>query len=96
MPTYDTRCEVCGNQEEISKPRHSPLPVCTQCGGSVKQVYHPTAISYQASGFFATDNRMEKLVGTKRARRFEAQKAEAIQRQHAGRLTPYEQSLESV
>lgn len=96
MPTYDTHCVRCDFSGEIDKPREAALPRCPECGSSLKQVYHPPAIVYAASGFTATDTRLEKMIGKKRYARFAAQKSDAEQRARQGHLTEYERALEAV
>lgn len=96
MPTYDAKCTKCEFEGEIEKPREASLPRCPQCRGTLRRVYRPTVVHYAAPGFSATDGRLEKLVGTKRYRRFEAQKEDVETRARSGRLTEYERSIEAV
>ena len=97
MPIYDTHCTHCDFIGEIEKPRESPLPRCPNCKrDSLKRIYHAPAVHYAASGFTATDGRLEKLVGKKRYARFAAQKQDIETRAHRGQLTEYEKAIEAV
>ena len=33
-----------------------PLTMCPECGGSLRKVFAPPAISFKGSGFYATDH----------------------------------------
>ncbi len=58
MPTYDYRCEQCGNRfERIQKFSDSPLTSCPKCKGSVKRIVPATGIVFKGSGFYINDSR---------------------------------------
>lgn len=96
MAIYDTRCTKCKFEGEIEKSIHAALPRCPECGAQLRRVYHPTAVVYAATGFSATDGRLEKMVGHERYARFDAQRKDAESRARNGRLTAYEQALEAI
>ena len=94
MPTYDAYCPICEEENEIVKPMSAPMPNCSVCGTQLTRLYHPTAVTYNASGFSATDYRFEREVGQERAARFYKQRDEILVRAKSGQLTPYETALE--
>ena len=59
MPTYDYRCEKCGNTFEVFQPMTAPkLTVCPRCRGKLKRLLGTGAgIIFKGSGFYATDYR---------------------------------------
>ena len=57
MPTYEYRCRDCGHSFEIvQKMSDEPLTHCPECGGTLRKVFAPPAISFKGSGFYATDH----------------------------------------
>ena len=57
MPTYEYRCRDCGHTFEIvQKMSDEPLTHCPECGGELRKVFAPPAISFKGSGFYATDH----------------------------------------
>jgi putative FmdB family regulatory protein len=57
MPTYEYRCRDCGHSFEIvQKMSDEPLTHCPECGGDLRKVFAPPAISFKGSGFYATDH----------------------------------------
>jgi putative FmdB family regulatory protein len=57
MPTYEYRCRDCGHTFEIvQKMSDEPLTHCPECGGDLRKVFAPPAISFKGSGFYATDH----------------------------------------
>ena len=57
MPTYEYRCRDCGHTFEIvQRMSDDPLTVCPNCGGELRKVFTPPAISFKGSGFYATDH----------------------------------------
>ena len=57
MPTYEYRCRDCGHTFEIvQKMSDDTLTVCPNCGGELRKVFAPPAISFKGSGFYATDH----------------------------------------
>ena len=58
MPTYEYRCRDCGHSFDIvQKMSDEPLTHCPECGGHLRKVFAPPAISFKGSGFYATDHR---------------------------------------
>jgi putative FmdB family regulatory protein len=58
MPTYDYRCDACGEEFEVWQSiKDDPLTECPRCGGSVRKVMSPAGIVLKGSGFYKTDNR---------------------------------------
>jgi putative FmdB family regulatory protein len=58
MPTYEYRCRDCGHSFDIvQKMSDDPLTHCPECGGDLRKVFAPPAISFKGSGFYATDHR---------------------------------------
>ncbi len=57
MPTYDYRCENCGDFEKVQKMSEAALAVCPQCGGKVERLISKNVgIVLKGSGFYKTDN----------------------------------------
>lgn len=57
MPTYEYRCRNCGHTfDVIQAMSDEPLTVCPVCGGELRKVFAPVAISFRGSGFYATDH----------------------------------------
>lgn len=58
MPTYEYRCEKCGEQFEVFQSFTArPLRRHVACGGSVEKVFHPRGVVFKGSGWYATDSR---------------------------------------
>ena len=58
MPTYEYRCRACGHGFDIQQSfKDEALTICPACGGELRKVYAPPAISFKGSGFYATDSR---------------------------------------
>jgi putative FmdB family regulatory protein len=57
VPTYEYACRACGHVFEIvQKMSDDPLVICPECGGDLRKVFAPPAISFKGSGFYATDH----------------------------------------
>jgi putative FmdB family regulatory protein len=57
MPTYEYTCRDCGHTFEIVQSMlDEPLTMCPECGGSLRKVFAPPAISFRGSGFYTTDH----------------------------------------
>ena len=57
MPTYEYVCKNCGHVFEIVQSMSdAALVECPVCGGELRKVYAPPAISFKGSGFYATDH----------------------------------------
>ena len=62
MPTYDYKCDACGNQFERFQPiTAAPIRKCPSCGKSkVRRLIGPGAgLIFKGSGFYITDYRSE-------------------------------------
>lgn len=58
MPTYQYRCNDCGNELEVfQKFSDDPLTVCPGCQGPLRKVFNAVGIVFKGSGFYATDSR---------------------------------------
>jgi putative FmdB family regulatory protein len=58
MPTYEYRCEDCGETVEVVQSfTDAPLTTCTVCGGRLRKVFAPVGIVFKGSGFYKTDSR---------------------------------------
>jgi putative FmdB family regulatory protein len=58
MPTYEYTCRDCAHRFEVVQSMwDEPLTMCPECGGSLRKVFAPPAISFKGSGFYATDHR---------------------------------------
>src|SRR5438132_6827430 len=57
MPTYEYVCRSCGHRFDIVQSMtEPPLTVCPECGGELRKVFTPPAISFKGSGFYRTDH----------------------------------------
>jgi putative FmdB family regulatory protein len=57
MPTYEYACRACGHTfDVVQRMTDDPLRVCPECGGELRKVFAPPAISFKGSGFYATDH----------------------------------------
>ena len=65
MPTYEYRCDRCGeNFEVFQKFTDKPLRRHPQCGGQVEKVFHARGVVFKGSGFYATDSRAKATAST--------------------------------
>ena len=57
MPTYEYKCEKCGNVfEEFQSMKDDPISVCPNCGGKVQRLIGSGAgLIFKGSGFYLTD-----------------------------------------
>jgi putative FmdB family regulatory protein len=55
MPTYEYRCENGHEFEVVQSMSDDPVKACPQCGAPVERVFHPVAVHFKGSGFYATD-----------------------------------------
>jgi putative FmdB family regulatory protein len=55
MPTYEYRCERGHHFDEMQRMADDPLTECRECGAPVQRVFHPVAVHFKGSGFYATD-----------------------------------------
>jgi putative FmdB family regulatory protein len=59
MPTYEYKCNVCGNHfEKFQSINSKPKAKCPVCGGNAKRIISGGAgLIFKGSGFYATDYR---------------------------------------
>jgi putative FmdB family regulatory protein len=55
MPIYEYRCERGHTFEVKQRMTDDPLPACSTCDAPVQRVFHPVAVHFKGSGFYATD-----------------------------------------
>ena len=55
MPIYEYRCENGHTFELQQRMTDEPLTTCQVCGAPVQRVFHPVAVHFKGSGFYATD-----------------------------------------
>lgn len=57
MPTYDYRCDKCGETFEVwQSMADDPLRKHPGCGGRVARVFAPVGIAFKGSGFYKNDH----------------------------------------
>lgn len=60
MPTYEYLCTSCAEPLEAYQSfTDPPLEECDKCGGRLRRVFSPVAISFKGSGFYSTDARAQ-------------------------------------
>jgi putative FmdB family regulatory protein len=58
MPTYEYRCDKCGEHHEVVQSfRDEPLTVCPACGGPLRKVFGAIGVVFKGSGFYKNDSR---------------------------------------
>jgi putative FmdB family regulatory protein len=55
MPIYEYRCERGHTFEVTQRMTDDPLMDCSTCAAPVQRVFHPVAVHFKGSGFYATD-----------------------------------------
>jgi putative FmdB family regulatory protein len=55
VPTYEYRCPNGHTFEVTQRMADDPITVCEVCGDPVERVFHPVAVHFKGSGFYATD-----------------------------------------
>ena len=55
MPIYEYRCKNGHTLEVMQRMSDDPLSSCTTCEAPVQRVFHPVAVHFKGSGFYATD-----------------------------------------
>src|SRR5438445_504816 len=63
MPVYEYRCENDHTFEVMQRMSDDPVSTCTVCGAPVQRVFHPVAVHFKGSGFYATDYGRAKRSG---------------------------------
>jgi putative FmdB family regulatory protein len=58
MPKYEYGCLECETTAEVFRGFNDreEIPVCEECGESMKRVYGSFGIQFKGSGFYRTDN----------------------------------------
>jgi putative FmdB family regulatory protein len=58
MPTYEYRCQECGERLEIfQKFTDKALRVHPACGGPLQKIFHASGVVFKGSGYYVTDSR---------------------------------------
>jgi putative FmdB family regulatory protein len=60
MPIYEYRCERGHTFEVMQRMAEDPLTSCSSCDAPVQRVFHPVAVHFKGSGFYATDYGRQK------------------------------------
>ena len=55
MPIYEYRCANGHTFEVMQRMSDDPVAECEVCGAPVQRVFHPVAVHFKGSGFYATD-----------------------------------------
>ena len=95
MPTYEYTCRDCGHTFDIVQSMwDESLTMCPECGGSLRKVFAPPAISFKGSGFYTTDHGKNSKVSRRveSLRRREEDRDEDIRRLDQERGKPKETS----
>lgn len=63
MPTYDYKCEKCGNKFDVYQHiNDKSLEICKKCGGSLKKfIGSGTGIIFKGKGFYQTDYKHKNI-----------------------------------
>ncbi len=64
MPIYEYRCERGHTFEVMQRMTDDPLTSCSTCDAPVQRVFHPVAVHFKGSGFYATDYGKRKGSGS--------------------------------
>ena len=60
MPIYEYRCDNGHILEVMQRMTDDPLTSCSTCEAPVQRVFHPVAVHFKGSGFYATDYGTQK------------------------------------
>jgi putative FmdB family regulatory protein len=63
MPIYEYRCERGHTFDVMQRMSDDPLTSCSTCDAPVQRVFHPVAVHFKGSGFYATDYGKKKGAG---------------------------------
>jgi putative FmdB family regulatory protein len=55
LPIYEYRCRNGHTFEVMQSMSDDPMAECQVCGATVERVFHPVAVHFKGSGFYATD-----------------------------------------
>ncbi len=73
MPTYEYVCKACGHRFDVWQSMNDDaLTICPECGGDLRKVFAPPAITFKGSGFYATDHGKKAETGEGTASKKEA------------------------
>lgn len=86
MPTYEYTCRDCGHTFDIVQSMwDESLTMCPECGGSLRKVFAPPAISFKGSGFYATDHGKKSKASAES--RSDGEKSEKSEKKADGKKT---------
>lgn len=58
MPTYQYRCQDCGNDLEVKQSfTDASLTECPDCRGTLRKVFGAAGVVFKGSGFYRNDAR---------------------------------------
>lgn len=58
MPTYQYRCNDCGEDLEVKQSfSEDALTTCPACGGALRKVFGAAGVVFKGSGFYRNDSR---------------------------------------
>jgi putative FmdB family regulatory protein len=63
MPIYEYRCLNGHTFEVIQSMSDDPVETCEVCSAPVERVFHPVAVHFKGSGFYATDYAKKSKAG---------------------------------
>jgi len=55
VPIYEYKCSNGHVFETVQSMSDDPITACPECGAPVERVFHPIAVHFKGSGFYATD-----------------------------------------
>jgi len=55
VPIYEYKCANGHVFETVQSMSDDPITACPECGAPVERVFHPIAVHFKGSGFYATD-----------------------------------------
>jgi putative FmdB family regulatory protein len=55
VPIYEYRCRKGHTFEVMQSMSDDPIATCQECRSPVERVFHPVAVHFKGSGFYATD-----------------------------------------
>ncbi|MCC7431728.1 zinc ribbon domain-containing protein [bacterium] len=76
MPTYDFKCQDCGNIFEKFQTMNAPIPACPECSSSKieKLISRGGGMIFKGSGFYLTDYKNANQTPAKTTQKTEAKK----------------------
>jgi putative FmdB family regulatory protein len=64
MPTYQYRCQTCGDYEVVQRITESALTACQTCGNPIERLIAPAAFVLKGSGWYTTDYARKSAKGS--------------------------------